>query len=598
MNRLPRLAFALLTPFVLAWSASSRAARLQRTASNLYQQADQRHRRQLLAGELPWHEPGEQQEQHSDRGRRRMPRATSTARSTPSPTCQGCGPRSCSRRPTSTTSREYLFFAGAQPSVSRGHAVGRRQPDVAASFGNQNVGTSSAGQTITISNTGTGSASSMTYPAAPDPLQPDRHLRTATLAAGAIVHDHVHVQPDRRRHVHAYVHDHRHGGISVPIALSGTGVAASAPNMSARADVARLRQRHRRHDQPPADHHRVQHRAPAAATNMAYPAAPAKFTKSGTCGGATLNAGHELHGHLHVHADRDGHRQRDLHDHRRRQHDPDLAVGHRRRRRRAQRQRARRRRSPSATSPSARPAPRRPSPCPTRAPPPRPTWPTRRHRPSSASRAPAAARRSPRAQAARSSSRYTPTAAGHRQRDLHDHRRRRDASPIALSGTGAAAAAPNLSARPDVARVRQRHGRHDQRARRPSPSPTPAAAAATNMAYPAAPAEFHEVGTPAAAPRSPPARRCTVVFTYTPTAVGTDNADLHDHRRRRTLHDRAVRHRRRRRRAQRHAHPDVARVRQRHRRHDQRAADRHRFQHRRRRRDQHGLSDGTAPNFT
>ena len=29
----------------------------------------------------------------------------------------------------------------------------------------------------------------------------------------------------------------------------------------------------------------------AAATNMAYPAAPAKFTKSGTCSGSTLNAG-------------------------------------------------------------------------------------------------------------------------------------------------------------------------------------------------------------------------------------------------------------------------------------------------------------------
>ena len=59
----------------------------------------------------------------------------------------------------------------------------------------------------------------------------------------------------------------------------------------------------------------------ATATNMTYPAAPAKFTKSGTCSGTTLSAGASCTVVFTYTPDRGDDRQRDLHHHRRWQHD-------------------------------------------------------------------------------------------------------------------------------------------------------------------------------------------------------------------------------------------------------------------------------------
>jgi len=79
-------------------------------------------------------------------------------------------------------------------------------------------------------------------------------------------------------------------GVSVAVTLSGTGASAAAPNVSAT---------------PPslafgyvatgttsgAQTITVSNTGTGAATNMSYPAAPAKFNKSGTCSSATLNPG-------------------------------------------------------------------------------------------------------------------------------------------------------------------------------------------------------------------------------------------------------------------------------------------------------------------
>lgn len=124
----------------------------------------------------------------------------------------------------------YLFYA------SNGLACPAAAPAVSASptslsFGNINTGSSSAPQVITVSNTGTGGATGMAYPAAPSGYSRSTTC-AATLAAGASCTISFTFSPAGAGSANANWTITGDSGISVPVSLTGTGVAA-APNLGA-----------------------------------------------------------------------------------------------------------------------------------------------------------------------------------------------------------------------------------------------------------------------------------------------------------------------------------------------------------------------------
>ena len=158
-----------------------------------------------------------------------------------------------------------------------------------ADFGNVNVGSSSAQQVITLTNSGSANATSMTYPAAPTHFT---YTKTcgATINAGASCTITFTFSPTAAGTFTPTYTITGSGSTSVPIALSGTGVAASAPNVSASPSslaFGTVAVGSTSGSQTIT----VSNTGTAAATNMSYPLAPPKFNKGGTCAGATLNAG-------------------------------------------------------------------------------------------------------------------------------------------------------------------------------------------------------------------------------------------------------------------------------------------------------------------
>ncbi|MFO1414878.1 MAG: choice-of-anchor D domain-containing protein [Burkholderiales bacterium] len=158
------------------------------------------------------------------------------------------------------------------------------------SFGNVNVGSSSPTQSFTVSNTGTGAESSLAIGAAPAQFS-----RTTTcgasLAANAICTVTVTFSPTAIGAAGGSIAVTASVAVTgAPVSVSGTGVQATAPNVSAsptslafgNVNVGTT---------SPAQTITVSNTGNASATNMSYPAAPPKFTKGGTCGSATLAAG-------------------------------------------------------------------------------------------------------------------------------------------------------------------------------------------------------------------------------------------------------------------------------------------------------------------
>jgi hypothetical protein len=179
---------------------------------------------------------------------------------------------------------------GGQPGPGGGPPAAKVTASAStAPFGNVPVGQTSASKTIVISNTGNAAATNMAYPAAPAKFAKSGTCSSSTLNAGATCTLVFTYSPTGTVSDSA-TYTLTGGGSTISIALSGTGVPLPAASVSAsplslafgnvtvgqtsgaRAIV-------------------VSNTGTADATNMVYPAAPANFVRSGTCNGATLNAG-------------------------------------------------------------------------------------------------------------------------------------------------------------------------------------------------------------------------------------------------------------------------------------------------------------------
>ncbi|MFO1303105.1 MAG: choice-of-anchor D domain-containing protein [Burkholderiales bacterium] len=181
----------------------------------------------------------------------------------------------------------YIWYRqGNQQCPAASPVVGASPSSLA--FGSVNVGSSSSAQTVTVSNTGGASANSLVIGAAPA-----GYSRTTTcgasLAAGATCSISVTFSPTAAQAYSGNVSITWTGG-STSVSLSGTGAAAASSNVNASSSFLAFGNVTVGQTST-SQTITVSNSGTAAATNMSYPAAPAKFTKSGTCASATLNAG-------------------------------------------------------------------------------------------------------------------------------------------------------------------------------------------------------------------------------------------------------------------------------------------------------------------
>ena len=163
-----------------------------------------------------------------------------------------------------------------------------------AAFGNVTVGQVSAAKTIVISNTGTGDATglAMTNDNFAEFVVSGSTCGTS-LATGAACTLDVTYTPSDTGTDNASLTFSYSGGAPAQVAMSGTGVAAPpppTPNVTASPSTAAFGNVTIGQTSA-AKAIVVSNTGTAAATDMVYPAAPAKFTKSGSCTGSTLNAG-------------------------------------------------------------------------------------------------------------------------------------------------------------------------------------------------------------------------------------------------------------------------------------------------------------------
>ena len=183
---------------------------------------------------------------------------------------------------------------GANVSVAlSGSGSAASAPNVGASpgslsFGSVTVGSTSGSQTVTVSNTGTASATGMAIGAAPAGFARTTTC-AATLAAGASCTISVTFSPTAAQAYGGNIAI-TGTGVNVSVALSGTGSATAAPNVNSSASFLSFGNVTVGQTSA-AQSITVTNNGTAAATDMSYPAAPAKFNKSGTCASATLGAG-------------------------------------------------------------------------------------------------------------------------------------------------------------------------------------------------------------------------------------------------------------------------------------------------------------------
>ena len=167
-------------------------------------------------------------------------------------------------------------------------------PNVSASttslaFGSVTVGSSSPPQVVTLTNTGGAAATSFAVGAVPSGYSRTTTC-TASLAAGASCTISVTFSPTAAQAYGGSITVTGSGGTNISIAVSGTGGATASPNVNASASFLSFGNVTVGQTST-AQTITVTNGGTAAATNMSYPGAPAKFTKSGTCSSATLNAG-------------------------------------------------------------------------------------------------------------------------------------------------------------------------------------------------------------------------------------------------------------------------------------------------------------------
>jgi len=155
-------------------------------------------------------------------------------------------------------------------------------------FGSVAVGGTSGSQTVTVSNTGGAAANSFAVGAAPAGF-----ARTttcgATLGAGASCTITVTFSPTAASAYSGSI-SITGTGTSLSVGLSGSGAAAASSNVNASASFLSFGNVTVGQTSA-AQTITVTNSGTAAATDMSYPAAPAKYNKSGTCASATLGAG-------------------------------------------------------------------------------------------------------------------------------------------------------------------------------------------------------------------------------------------------------------------------------------------------------------------
>jgi hypothetical protein len=182
----------------------------------------------------------------------------------------------------------YIWYrAGGSPCPAAGPNVGATPGSLA--FGSVNTGSSSGSQAITVTNSGGGAATGMTYGAAPAGFS-RTHNCPASLAAGASCTINVTFSPTAAQAYGGNITITGSGGTNIAVSLSGTGAAAGAPNVAASTGSLAFGSVSVGQTSP-GQTITVTNTGAVAASNMSYPAAPAKFNKSGTCAGATLGAG-------------------------------------------------------------------------------------------------------------------------------------------------------------------------------------------------------------------------------------------------------------------------------------------------------------------
>ncbi|MCC6194093.1 MAG: choice-of-anchor D domain-containing protein, partial [Burkholderiales bacterium] len=158
-------------------------------------------------------------------------------------------------------------------------------------FGNVTVGQSSAARTITVTNGGAAAAGALAMSNGnAAEFVVSANTCGSSLAAGASCSLGVTYAPNGTGADSANLSFTFSGGSPVQVALSGTGVAPAVPNVSASPTSLAFGNVAVGQVSAPQTI-TVSNTGTAAATNMAYPSAPASFNRAGTCSAATLNAG-------------------------------------------------------------------------------------------------------------------------------------------------------------------------------------------------------------------------------------------------------------------------------------------------------------------
>jgi hypothetical protein len=220
----------------------------------------------------------------------------------------------------------YIWYRqGNQQCPAAAPSVGASPGSLA--FGTVTVGSSSSAQTVTLTNTGGAAASSLVVGAAPAGYSKTTTCG-ASLAAGASCTVSVTFSPTAAQAYGGSITVTGSGGTNVSIALSGAGGATASPNVNASASFLSFGNVTVGQTST-AQTITVSNSGTAAATNMSYPAAPAKFQQVGYLWRRHTECRCQLHHHVQLCTDRRRSRQRDVHVDGRRQVLSGRAVRHR-----------------------------------------------------------------------------------------------------------------------------------------------------------------------------------------------------------------------------------------------------------------------------
>ena len=184
----------------------------------------------------------------------------------------------------------YIWYAEVGQSCPAAAPAYSANP-TSLSFGTVSVGSTSASQSVTITNTGSASGTISTRTNSDATQFPATGTCTSvsSLAAGAACTLTISFKPSAGG-AQSATYTFGTASNTVAVSFSGNGQAATSPNISAAPTTLNFGNVNTGTTSPPQTI-TVSNTGTAAATNMSYPSAPAKFNRSGTCSSATLNAG-------------------------------------------------------------------------------------------------------------------------------------------------------------------------------------------------------------------------------------------------------------------------------------------------------------------